>query len=314
MTVYIVRRLLIFVPTLFVTALLIFLMIYLIPGDPSILMAGQEATQEEIQRVREQLGLNRPFGVRMIEWFGQVLQGNLGASHFMAMPVSQALAERFPVTLGLAFQAWFISAVLGIAAGVIAGVRHGRFLDWGVMLLAVLGVSVPVFWLGLNMIVIFSVTLGLLPTGGYVPFTESPIDYARYMLMPALVLGITHAAVVARMTRSSMIEVLSQDFVRTARAKGLRERVVILRHALRNALIPIITILGIIVGELIAGSVITETVFNLPGVGRLIIEAVKRRDYPVIQGGILLVTVGFLTVNLLVDIVYAWANPRIRYG
>ncbi len=311
---YIVRRLLAFIPTLFVLSLLIFLMIYLVPGDPVAMMLGSEATGEQIAEVRARLGLDRPFQERMLDWYTRVLRGDLGESYFLSQSVSEALVERFPITVSLSVLALMVAATLGILAGIVAGVRQGSWTDWTVMVMAMLGLSLPVFWLALNLIFVFSVKLGWLPTGGYVPLAKDPVGFVKHLALPGVTLGLVHAAVIARITRSSMVEVLRQEYVQAARAKGLRERTVVFRHAFRNALLPVITILGISTGELLAGSVITETVFNLPGVGRLIIDAVRRRDYPVVQGGILFITFSYLLVNLIVDLVYAWVNPRIRYS
>jgi peptide/nickel transport system permease protein len=310
---YIARRFLAFIPTLLVVSFLIFFMVELVPGDPAATMLGPEATGEQLEAVREQMGLNEPLHVRLVNWYADALRGDLGRSFFLNQPVAEALVSRLPVTFSLTIMALAFSLIFGIGAGVIASIRQGKFTDWGIMLLAILGLSIPIFWLALNMIWLFSVRLGWFPTGGYVAFTESPTGFFRHLLMPAIALGLVHMAVIARMTRSSMLEVLRQDYVRSARAKGLREWVVIARHAFRNALIPIVTIVGISAGEMLAGSVITETVFNLPGVGRLIVDAVRRRDYPLVQGGILIITVSYLIINLLVDLLYAWINPRIRY-
>lgn len=311
---YIVRRLLAFIPTLFVLSLLIFLMIYLVPGDPVAMMLGSEATGEQIAEVRARLGLDRSFQERMLNWYTRVLRGDLGESYFLSQSVSEALVERFPITVSLSMLALMVAASLGILAGIVAGVRQGSWTDWMVMVMAMLGLSLPVFWLALNLIFLFSVKLGWLPTGGYVPLAKDPVGFVKHLALPGVTLGLVHAAVIARITRSSMVEVLRQEYVQAARAKGLRERTVVFRHAFRNALLPVITILGISTGELLAGSVITETVFNLPGVGRLIIDAVRRRDYPVVQGGVLFITFSYLLVNLIVDLVYAWVNPRIRYS
>ncbi|MCO5221354.1 MAG: ABC transporter permease, partial [Thermomicrobiales bacterium] len=249
----------------------------------------------------------------LASWYADAVRGDLGESYFLNQPVTTAIASRLPVTLSLTIFALFVSVVIGTTAGVIASLRQGRFADWGIMFLAILGLSIPVFWLALNLMFIFSVRLGWLPTTGYVPLREDPVEYVRHLLLPGLTLGAANTAVIARMTRSSMLEVLRQDFVRTAEAKGLSRHIVVLRHAFRNALLPIVTVIGLSVGELLAGSVITETVFNLPGIGRLIVDAIRRRDYPTVQGGILFVTVIYLVVNLAVDLLYAWINPRIRY-
>lgn len=311
---YIAKRLLAFIPTIVAVSLLVFMMIELIPGDPTATILGPEGTEEQRAALREQLGLNKPLHERLIDWYSSALQGDLGESFFLNKPITTAIIERLPVTLSLAAMAMVFASLIGISSGVIAAIYHGRALDWSIMVLAMIGLSIPVFWLALNMILIFSVQLGWFPTGGYVPFTESPLEFIRHLFLPAMALGLIHTAVVARMSRSAMLEVLRQDYVRTARAKGLEERFVVIRHALRNALIPIVTVLGIGAGELLAGSVITETVFNLPGVGRVIVDAVKRRDFPMVQGGILFVTLSYLIINLLVDLAYAWINPRIRHA
>jgi peptide/nickel transport system permease protein len=303
-----------FVPTMFAVSLLVFLMIELIPGDPTSMILGPEGTQEQRIELREQLGLDRPFYERAFDWYSSALRGDLGESLFLNQSVTEAILRRMPVTLSLSAMAMVFASLVGVSAGIVAAVKRGQALDWIVMFGAMLGLSIPVFWLALNMILLFSVNLGWFPTGGYVPLTESPIEYLRHLFLPALALGLVHTAVVARMSRSAMLEVLRQDYVRTARAKGLQGRDVVLSHALRNSLIPVVTVLGIGAGELLAGSVITETVFNLPGVGRVIVDAVKRRDYPMVQGGILFVTLSYLIINLIVDVTYAWINPRIRHG
>lgn len=314
MTFFLLRRLLAFIPTLLVVSVVVFLMIYLIPGDPAMMMLGPDASEEAIQRAREVLGLNQPLPHRFVGWFAGLLSGDLGTSYFLQQPVTMALASRLSVTLSLAFVSLAVALALGVISGIVAAIYHNSHLDWGFMLAALCGLSVPSFWLALNLIFLFAVRYRWFPIGGYAPFSESPSRFAWHLFLPALTLGLSHAAVIARMTRSSMLEVLRLDYVRTARAKGVPRRAVILKHALKNALIPVLTVVGISAGALLGGSVITETVFNLPGVGRLIIDAVKRRDYPVVQAGILLVTAIYLTVNLIVDLLYAWANPRIRYS
>jgi len=312
-THFLARRLFAFIPTLFAVAIIVFFMIYLIPGDPVSVMLGPEATGDAIARAREDLGLNRPLPVQMAAWFVGVAHGNLGQSYFLSQSVNQALVERIPVTFSLASLALIISLVVGIGIGIIASLNQGRFYDWLVMLVALFGISVPSFWLALNLIILFSVQNQWFPVGGFVSITEDVGAFLSHLALPALSLGLINAALIARMTRSSMLEVLRADYVRTARAKGLRERLVVYRHVFKNALIPIVTVIGIVAGSLLGGSVITETVFNLPGVGRMVVEAVKHRDYPVVQGGILFVTCTYLVINLLVDLLYAWINPRIRY-
>jgi peptide/nickel transport system permease protein len=310
---YIARRILAFIPTLLVVSLLVFFMIDLIPGDPVSQLLGVEASGEAINNKRIELGLDRPLGQRMVDWYSSALGGDLGDSYFLMQSVTDAILERLPISLSLGGFGLVIALVVGMSAGIAAAIQRASAVDWIVMALATVGLSVPSFWLGLNMIFFFAVKLRWLPVGGYVSFTEDPVSFLRHLIMPGLSLGILFAAMIARMTRASMLEVLQSEYVRTARAKGLHERAVVIRHALRNALIPIITVTGIAVGGLIAGGVVIETVYNIPGLGRLIVEAVKRRDYPVIQGGILVLTLGYLVINLLVDILYVWANPQIRY-
>jgi peptide/nickel transport system permease protein len=310
---YVVRRLLAFIPTLLVVSVLVFLMIDLVPGDPVALMLGLEASGEAINAKRLELGLHRPLMERMVSWFADAARGNLGDSYFLHQSVTQALVERVPITLSLASLALTVAILVGISAGILASVRQGTVADWGVMLLALFGLSVPSFWLALNLIFLFAVRWQWFPVGGYVPFTQAPGSFLRHIFLPGLSLGLVHAAVIARMTRARMLEVLQMDYIRTARAKGLNDWVIVYGHAIKNALIPIVTVIGISAGVLLGGAVVTETVFNLPGVGRLIVEGVKRRDYPVIQGGLLFLTCTYLVSNLVVDLLYAWVNPRIRY-
>lgn len=310
---YIVRRLLAFIPTLLVVSVLVFLMIDLVPGDPVALMLGLEASGEAINARRLELGLHRPLLERLVSWFANAAQGNLGDSYFLHQSVTQALAERIPITFSLASLALAVAIMVGMSAGVIASVTQGTITDWGVMLLALFGLSVPSFWLALNLIFLFAVRWQWFPVGGYVPFTEDLGSFLKHIFLPGLSLGLIYAAVIARMGRASMLEVLRMDYIRTARAKGLNEWGVLYGHAIKNALIPIVTVIGISAGALLGGTVVTETVFNLPGVGRLVVEGVKRRDYPVIQGGILFITCTYMVTNLLVDLLYAWINPRIRY-
>ena len=310
---YLVRRVLLFMPTLLIMALLIFFMIDLIPGDPVALMLGMEASGEAIAEMRHNLGLDRPLTERLLDWFSSLFRGDLGDSIFMRKPVTALLAERFTVTLGMTALSLLVAVVVGVCAGIIAALNQGRLADWGAMLIALVVLSIPIFWLALNLIYVFGVKLRWFPTGGFVSFSESPKEWLRHMFLPCVTLGLFHAAIIARMTRASMLEVLRADYIRTARAKGLRQRVVVLTHALRNALIPIVTVIGMSVGWMLEGSVITETVYSLPGVGRLIIDGVRRRDYFVVQGSILAVTCVYMVVNLLVDLAYARIDPRIRY-
>jgi peptide/nickel transport system permease protein len=310
---YIIRRLVIFVPTLFAVAILVFLMIDLVPGDPVVLILGVETDGAAISAMRKELGLDRPLYERMALWFGKAFTGDLGDSLFLHQPMTEALADRYPVTISLAIFAAVVAMGAGIPAGIIAATHQGRVADWLAMVLALIVLSIPSFWLALNLIFFLGVKLRWFPIGGYVSPAKDFGDYLKHLVLPGVSLGLAYAASIARITRTSMLEVLRMDYVRTAQAKGLRNMVVIGRHAFRNALIPVLTVVGLSFGGLLGGSAVTETVYTLPGVGRLVVEAVQRRDYPVIQGGILALTVTYLVINLLVDLLYAWTDPRIRY-
>ncbi|MGI6557638.1 MAG: nickel ABC transporter permease [Limnochordia bacterium] len=314
MGAYIIRRVLSLIPVLSLVAVISFLLIHIIPGDPAAVMLGTDATPQEIAKLREDLGLNEPLHVQFYRWISKVLRGDLGDSFFMGRPVAVALAERLPATILLAVAALFFALLIGMPAGIIAAVKRGSIIDQLVMIIALIGVSLPSFWIGLNLILVFSVALRWLPSGGYVPLTENFFDGLRCLLMPAFALGFMQAALIARMTRSSMLEVLRQDYIRTARSKGLSERVVVGLHALKNAMIPILTVIGTAFGVLLGGAVIVETVFAYPGIGRLVVSAVQRRDYPVIQGALLLISSLYVLVNLLVDILYTLIDPRIKYN
>lgn len=314
MGVYIIRRVLGLIPVLILVAVVSFLLIHIIPGDPAAVMLGTDATPQEVEKLREDLGLNEPLHVQFYRWISRVLRGDLGDSFFMGRPVTVALLERLPATILLAVAALFFAVLIGVPAGIIAAVKQNSITDQLVMIIALIGVSLPSFWIGLNLILIFSVNFRWLPSGGYVPLTENFIDGLRCLLMPAFALGFMQAALIARMTRSSMLEVLRQDYIRTARSKGLAEQVVVGLHALKNAMIPILTVIGTAFGVLLGGAVIVETVFAYPGIGRLVVAAVQRRDYPVIQGALLLVSSIYVLVNLLVDILYTLIDPRIKYN
>ena len=314
MGVYIIRRVLGLIPVLILVAVVSFLLIHIIPGDPAAVMLGTDATPQEVEKLREDLGLNEPLHVQFYRWISRVLRGDLGDSFFMGRPVTVALLERLPATILLAVAALFFAVLIGVPAGIIAAIKQNSIIDQLVMITALIGVSLPSFWIGLNLILIFSVNLRWLPSGGYVPLTENFIDGLRCLLMPAFALGFMQAALIARMTRSSMLEVLRQDYIRTARSKGLAEQVVVGLHALKNAMIPILTVIGTAFGVLLGGAVIVETVFAYPGIGRLVVAAVQRRDYPVIQGALLLISSIYVLVNLLVDVLYTLIDPRIKYN
>lgn len=303
---YILRRLVYMIPILFGVSVVVFLILHLVPGDPAVLVAGPDATLEDIALARSRLGLDRPLPVQYISWLGNLLQGDLGRSARTHRPVTQDLGQTMPATVELTLAAITIAIVVGVGAGAIAAVRRNSVFDYASMVVALLGVCTPSFWLGLMLMLIFAVKLDLLPTTG----RGGP----DHLVLPAVTLGFGAAAIIARVTRSSMLEVLNMDYIRTAHAKGLTPRMVVIRHAIKNAFIPVITVIGLEFGYLLAGSVITETVFAYPGVGRLLIDAIGFRDYPVIQGGVMVLALQFALVNLIVDVLYAFFDPRISYA
>ncbi len=314
MTGFLIRRLLSAIPVLLVVSFVSFIIISLVPGDVTAEIAGSESTPAQREAIRERLGLDRPFAERMLSWYGRVLQGDLGESYLLNRPVTEAILERLPVTLSLAGIALVLAVALGMLLGIIAAARHNSWMDQSSMSLALIGLSIPDFWFSLVLISVFAVGLGWLPTGGYVPPGEDFLGWLRSMALPAFALAFTQMGVIARMTRSSMLDVLNQDYIRTARAKGMRQRIIIFKHALLNAMVPITTVVGVLTGVLLGGAVIIETIFALPGVGRLIIGAIQRRDYPIIQGGLLITSATFVFVNILVDLAYGWFDPRVRDG
>jgi peptide/nickel transport system permease protein len=297
---------------LLLVSLMTFALIWLVPGDPASAFLDASATPEQVARLRVALGLDKPLPLQMADWYGRVLRGDLGQSILLNRSVAAALVERLPVTLSLAACALAFAVIFGVAAGTIAAVNHNRWPDQLVMTTALFGLSVPEFWLGLVLILTFAVQLGWLPTGGFVPIVQSPTGWLRTILLPALTLGLVQVGFIARMARASMLDALNQDFVRTADAKGLSRFDVVIRHGLPNALIPIMTVIGIVAGALLGGTVIIEQVFSIPGVGRLIIGAIAARDFPVMQGGLLFLALIYLSVNLTVDILYAVVDPRVR--
>jgi peptide/nickel transport system permease protein len=309
----VLRRLGSAIPILLIVSLITFGMIHLIPGDPASAIAGLSATPEQIAQLRVQLGLDQPLLYQLLHWYGALLHGDLGRSLLMGQPVVAVTFERLPVTLALSAYALVLTLVFGLVSGVLAALNHNRITDQLAMMLAMIGISMPNFWLGLLMILFFAVWLGWLPTGGYIPFTESPWGWFRTSTMPAISLALLQMGLLARITRSTMLEVLRQDYIRTARAKGLSRRLVVMKHALANALIPITTVIGIVVSLLISGSVVTESLFSVPGIGQLLTQAVLNRDYPMVQGGLFIVTAVLVLVNILVDVSYAMLDPRVRY-
>ncbi len=303
---YVVRRLFLVIPTLVGVSIAVFAMVRLIPGDPALAMAGPHATPQYVEFVRHDLGLDQPLHVQYGRFLSSLLRGNLGNSTRTRRPVTAELWDRFPHTVELTLASLFIATVLGLPAGIISAAKRYSIFDNISMLVALIGVSMPVFWLGLMLMLLFSVTLGWFPSVGR--------GTLLHLFLPALTLGASSMAFVARITRSSMLEVLKQDYVTTARAKGLRERRVIYEHALKNALIPVVTVMGLQLGILLGGAVLTETVFAWPGVGRLMVDSIQARDYPVVQGAVLLLAVAFVMVNLVVDLTYGLLDPRIKYN
>jgi peptide/nickel transport system permease protein len=310
---YVVRRLMATLPVMAIVAVVVFSLLHLSPGDPAQVLAGETATPDEVEALRKALGLERPFFTRFAEWSLGVLSGDLGQSIFFGRSVSELIAQRAGPTISLSLLALFMALLLSLPLGIVAAWKAGRAPDRIAMGFAVLGFSLPVFVLGYLLIFFFSVRLGWLPVQGYRPLADGLWPHLRHLILPALTLGIVYAALIARITRSSMLEVLNQDYMRTARAKGLGLWAMLLRHALKNAAVPIVTIVGIGFGMLISGVVVTETVFNIPGVGRLTVDAILRRDYPVIQGVVLVFSAVYVLINLIVDLSYALFDPRIRY-
>lgn len=314
MIAYVINRLASAVLVVALVALIAFSVMLIVPGDPAAIVAGANATEDEIQQIRVQLRLHLPFEERLFEWTLGVLQGDLGRSILLQRPVAEAIAERLPVTLALSAYAMTLTLVAGIGLGVAAAVRQNTIIDQVCMIVALLGVSLPNVWLAILFIMFFSVHLGWFPTGGYVPFAQGWWNAIVALTLPAVALALTQVGLLARMARSTMLEVLRQDYVQTAWAKGLPGRLVIAKHALKNTMIPLVTVFGIILSLSLSGTVVIETVFSLPGMGRLIVNAIQRRDYPVIQGGLLLTATALVLVNLAVDLLYAWLDPRVRYA
>ncbi len=302
---YILQRILMLVPVLFGVVLVSFSLLHLVPGDPAEILAGQEATKEAVDRIRAEYGLDQPLVIQFVRFVGNTVRGDLGISIQSRHPVGELLIQRLGFTLQLSLASILVASTIGLLAGIISSTRQYSVFDTASMLGALFGISMPIFWLGLLLILVFAVKLHWLPSGG--------TGDLRYLILPALALGSASAAVIARMTRASMLEVTRQDYIRTARATGYSERVVIFRHGLKNAMIPVLTVFGLEFGYMLGGAVLTETVFSLPGIGRLLVEGIFARDYPVVQGAMMLVATTFVLVNLLTDVAYAFFDPRIRY-
>lgn len=302
---YILRRLLMLIPVLLGVTFIVFTLMYITPGDPARLVLGESAPEEAVEQLREEMGLNKPFLIQYFNYMKKLIfNQDLGNSYVTRQPVMKEIIAAFPSTIKLAASSVLFAIILGIPIGIISAVKKYSFFDNVTMAFALIGISMPVFWLGLLLILFFSVQLKVLPSSGYASF--------KHMILPAVSLGAQSVAIIARMTRSSMLEVSGQDYIRTARAKGQKERVVVLKHAFRNALIPISTSIGLQFGGLLGGAVLTETIFSIPGIGRLMVDSIKMRDFPMVQGSVLVISITFCIVNLMVDLYYAYIDPRVK--
>jgi peptide/nickel transport system permease protein len=313
MLTFIVRRLLVTAVVMSTVAVFVFLLLHLSPGDPAAIIVGDNATQVQIDAVRQQLGLDDPLAAQFVRWLARTFSGDLGTSIFSHEPVSKLIRQRLEPTLSLATTTLLLAVVLAISFGVLAAWKVGSWIDRLVMVLSVLGFSIPVFVVGYMLIYVFSIKLGWLPVQGYAPIAEGLVTWIRHLVLPSIALGLAYVALIARITRTAMLDVLSEDYIRTAHAKGVATGPVLLKHALKNAGVPIATVIGIGVALLIGGVVITETVFNIPGIGRLVVDAISQRDYPIIQGVTLIFSGVYVIVNLIVDFSYTLLDPRIRY-
>jgi peptide/nickel transport system permease protein len=313
MLAYILRRLASTVLVMGIVAVFVFLLLHLSPGDPAAIIAGDNATTEQIQGIRKQLGLDDPLPVQFFRWVAAVVQGDLGISIFSNEPVAKLISQRIEPTLSLALTTLIVAVTLAVSFGVLAAWKVGTWIDRSLMVLSVIGFSVPVFVVGYMLIYVFSINLRWFPVQGYSPIDQGFGPWIERLVLPSIALGLAYVALIARITRTSMLEVLAEDYIRTARAKGVANHSMLLKHALKNAGVPIVTVIGIGVALLIGGVVITETVFNIPGVGRLVVDAISKRDYPIIQGVILIFSGVYVLVNLLVDMSYTLLDPRIRY-
>lgn len=314
MTTYVLRRLLLMVPVAFLVTVGVFMLIHLSPGDPALVLLGEDRTPQAVAAIHQQLGLDKPLYVQYVIWVNHILHGDWGRSITTHESVAGAILDRLPATLELGVAALVWSLLVAIPMGTIAAVRRGSVIDRLATAITVAGVSVPNFFIGIVLIFLLAVTARLFPFGGYVPLLQDPLESLRHVALPAIALGTAGTAINMRFTRSSMIEVLNLDYIRTARAKGASWRRVVFVHALKNALIPVVTIVGLQIGGIIEGAVVTETVFTWPGVGRLAVESIYNRDYTVVQGVVLLAAFSYMFANLLVDLVYGWLDPRISYS
>lgn len=301
------------IPTIVLVGVCAFLLIHLVPGDPATVMLGADATPQQIEMLRKDMGLEQPLITQFFIWAGKAIRGDLGRSYFLNMSVTKAILQRFPATLELSILALALAVIIGVPLGIAAAVNQNTAYDQILMSVSLVGVSFPSFWIALLLMLVFSVQLGIFPTGGYVALNEGFLPWLQRLVLPALALGFQQSALIARMTRSSMLEVLRQDYVRTAQAKGMKRRTVIMKHALRNCLTTVVTVIGTSFSTLLGGAIVVETVFTYPGVGRLVVMAVQRRDYPLVQGSLMFIAFVCVLVNLLVDISYSAIDPRIRY-
>jgi peptide/nickel transport system permease protein len=313
MFAYIIRRVLATLPVVVIVALFVFSLLYIAPGDPAAVIAGDQASPEDVEKIRKGLGLDRPFYIRFGEWSWRILHGDLGTSMFTALPVTQLIGQRLEPTLSLMLLTLVFAITVAVPLGVLAASRVGTWVDRLVMAFAVVGFSVPVFVVGYVLAYVFALELEWLPVQGYTPFAKGFWPWLENLILPAIALGFVYIALIARITRAAMLEVLSQDYIRMARAKGLGQWNILFLHALKNAAIPIVTVIGIGIALLIGGAVVTESVFAIPGLGRLTVDAILRRDYPVIQGIVLMFSFVYVLVNLVIDILYTALDPRIRY-
>lgn len=313
MTRYLLSRLMGMLVVMALVAVIVFVLTRAASGDPIAVLLGDQATAEDIARVQKEYGLDKPLPVQFGYWLKELSQGNLGQSIFLQRPVTQALWERAEPTTLLALLSVLIAASIGVPCGIVSAVFRGKFIDQLLTGFAMLGASIPSFWFGLVLMQIFAVSMGWFPVSGYGDPGATLIERIHYLVLPSVVLGVLNSALIIRFTRASMLDVLGEDYVRTARAKGLSENVVVLKHALRNALVPIVTVLGLTVAMMISGAVVTETVFGLPGVGNLVVSAVLRRDYPVIQGALLVIAMIYVVINFLIDLLYMVVDPRVKY-
>ncbi len=314
MAAYIIRRLLLLVPVVLFVSFITFMLIHLVPGDPARVQLGEDSTPEALAALRQELGLDRPLYEQYALWLNRAVHGNLGESIQLHQPVLQAILQRLPVTIELGVAALLFSLVLAVPLGMTAATQRGSRMDWLLNVSSLLGTTIPPFVLGLLLILVFAVVLRIFPPGGYVPFTEDPLENLRDLILPMIALGSASVAVNFRQVRASMIEVLSQDYIRAARAKGLSERRINYRHAFPNALLPLLTLVGLQAGAILAGAIVVETIFLWPGVGQLAVSSILSKDYPVVQGVVLLSALSYILINLLVDLSYTVVDPRISYG